>query len=300
MKVYTFNASDGIINLKSLIFRTKRVVSALQSGLNIKIRDDGQWCLREGRGAKKYTGATHSVDPKNSGLFMDGSTLRRVTSVLTTPYTTVEIATMSNDEHMVYESIPGRGIVVSNGTDIGIVLNDVYTPFTDPSEQYKRKMPGGQILAWHGNVLYVARGSYIYHSDPESPGIIDYRNEKEELEGYISLMVPVDDGMYISDSYDTLFYHGATPHDMVSKVVADYPAIYGMNVTVERQFTLDGTTQGTIAYWMSSKGVCMGTKGGEFVNRTIQKYSLSSIPQKGTAFFRNNNGIPQFIGVGII
>jgi len=229
------------------------------------------------------------------------SVLKRITSILTTPYSTINIATMSNNNPMVYANLPGRGIACSNNTDIGIVKNDAYTAFPNTSEQYKRKMPAGQLLTWYNGVLYVASGGDIYYSDPHAYGVIDTRNKKKRFKGYITLMVAVDDGLYISDSYDTFFYQGKDPHNMTAKLVADYPAIYGMYTTVERRLVGSrDPIQGNVVYWQSSKGVCMGTEGGNFVNLIIQKYKLSSIPKKGTAFFRNNNGIPQFISVGII
>jgi hypothetical protein len=296
---YTLNTRKGITNLKDHIFRgADKVISELQEALNVDIAEDGTWSLRPGRGATKYTGAPHSFDPKGSGLFVDASELKRVTSVLTTPYTTVTIATMSNDNDMVYENLPGRGIVCSNGVDIGIVNNDIFTPFPHPNEQYKRAMPAGQGLTYFNSTLYVSKGSEQYFSDPQAYGIIDTRNKKRRFRGYITLQIAVDDGMYISDSYDTFFYQGLTPHEYTVTQVADYPAIYGMSATVERRLVGDGSMQGTVVYWLSSKGVCMGTSGGKFFNLTIGKYGLSNIPYRGCAYFRNNNGIPQFIAEG--
>jgi hypothetical protein len=301
MKAYSLNATEGIYNLKDQIFNSPdAVISTLKEGINVKIDNDGFWYLREGRGSKKYTGVPHSIDKKGSGLFVDASVLKRITSVSTTPYTTITIVTMSNNSPMVYANLPGRGIACSNDTNIGIVKNNTYTAFPTTSEQYKRKMPAGQLLTWYNGVLYVAKGGDIYYSDPQNYGVMDTRNKKKRFKGYITLMVAVDDGIYISDSYDTFFYQGKDPHNMTAKLVADYPAIYGIYDTVERRLVGDGSTQGVIAYWQSAEGVCMGTSNGNFINLTIQKHKLSSIPKKGTALFRNNNGIPQFIGVGII
>ena len=299
MKVYTLNAAKGIYNLKDKVFSTPSL-SFLKQGMNVKIDSDGFWTLREGRGAKKYTGAPHSADPQGSGLFVDASALKRITSTATTPYTTITIATMSNNSPMVYAKLPGIGIACSNGTDIGVVKNNAYTAFPNATEQYQRKMPAGHILTLFNGTLFVARGGEIYYSEPMNYGIMDTRNKKKRLKGHITLMVAVDDGMYISDSYDTFFYQGATPHTMTAKLVADYPAIAGINTTVERRLVGDGSLTGTVAYWQSTKGVCMGTAGGVFVNMTIEKHLLSGSPVKGTAFFRNNNGIPQFIAEGII
>ena len=296
MKAYTFTATKGIYNLKDQIFNTPSI-PFIKEGVNIKIDNDGFWLLREGRSAKKYTGATHSLDPKGSGLFVEASVLKR----LKTDYTAVTIATMSNNNPMVYASLPGRGIACSNGIDIGIVKNDAYVEFADTTEQYKRKMPGGQILTHYNGVLYVARGAEVYYSDPMNYGVMDTRNKRKRFKGYVTLMVAVDDGLYISDSYDTFFYGGATPHDMTSNHVADYPAVFGMSATVERRLVGSrDPIQNSIAYWQSAKGICMGTSGGNFINLTIQKYGLSSVPLKGTAYFRNNNGIPQFIAQGTI
>ena len=271
MDTYTLTAKDGISNLRDIIFR-KPSVNALQEAVDVDIAEDGTWSLRPGRGASKFTGTPHSIDPKNSGLFMNGATLRRITSIATTPYTTISIATLSNSNPVVYASLPGRGIAVSNGYDIGIVKDDRYTAFSTPEMQYKRKMPGGQILTLHSGTLYVAKGNEIYYSDPHAYGIIDTRNKKKRFKGYITMMVSVDDGLYIADGIDTFFYAGTSPHEMTVKLVADYPAIYGMSATVERRLVGDGSIQGAVAYWLSSKGVCMGTSGGNFVNLTIERY----------------------------
>jgi hypothetical protein len=297
MKTFTLNAAGGIDNIKDHIYRNAgKVIPFLKEGRNIDIDDEGFWRLRPGRSAAKYSGSgIHSGDKKGSGLFMEGSVLKQ----LKADYTTMIIATMNSDGAMVYENIPGIGIAISNGTDIGIVKNYNYTAFTNPLTQYKRAIPAGQILAWYNGVLYVASGSDVYYSDAFNYGIMDTRNKKKRLKSYVTMIQSVDDGMYVSDSDNTFFWSGTTPHNFSVKVMADYPAIYGMSDKVEKQLVGDGSI-GITAFWMSKKGMCSGTASGQFTNLTLKKYSITSVPQKGTAFFRYNNGIPQFIAVGQI
>jgi hypothetical protein len=302
-KSYSLTAKDGIFNLKDKIFSSygedgsvtsSSHIGIIKEGENIDIDNDGFWSLRPGRTAKKYTGAPHSLDQQGSGLFVDASVLKRLNS----DYSATTIATMSNNDHMVYAKVPGRGIACSNGTDIGLYYNGAYTAFPAITTQYKRKVPGGQLLTWYNGTLYIARGSDILYSDPQAYGIMDTRNKKKRFKGYITLMEAVDDGLYISDSYDTFFYKGGQPHDMQTSLVADYPAIYGMSAKVERKLVESGE-EGSVVYWLSTKGICIGKSGGKFANETIDKYEISDVPTSGTACFRNNNGIPQFIAPGI-
>lgn len=305
MKTFTLNAKGGIFNLRDLTFRdTREAISVLRSCQNVDIDENGYTTRRVGR-TKIYSGTgLHSIDPNRTGLFMEGAILKRLLS----DDTAKTIATMSNSNPMVYTNIPGRGTVCSNNTDIGIVNEDSFSGFTNPAVQYKRAMPAGHILAYYRGVLYVARGSDIYYSDAHAYGVIDIRNKKKRMKSYVTMIMPVDDGMFVSDSDDTYFWTGSTPHNFTTVKIADYPAIYGINVNVEEQIAKVGvsaefrsSSDGYPVFWESTKGTCAGKNGGAFQNLTIDKYAnASGTPSNGCALFRYNNGIPQFIAVGNI
>jgi hypothetical protein len=216
------------------------------------------------------------------------------------------ITTLSSNSTMRYAEVADK-IFCTNGVDIGYInkYTLAYSTLTLPNKTYKRTMPAGQLIEWYNGRLYVAKGDKLYISDPLYPEAVDIRKGFLRFKGYITLLQSVDDGMYVADGTH-YFIDGEQPEKFKKTFIADYNAVIGTSVVVDPGFIggyineLFGFTPrvGTMAMWLSEKGICLGLSRGQFYNITQEKYTPESVLY-GTALFKVTKGLPQYIAVGV-
>jgi hypothetical protein len=262
--------------------------------------DDSQMVRKRLGKTKVYTGTNLHSLCHVSGVtyFIEGSTLKR----FTTNYSTATVATLSTTERMRYVIIANKAYC-TNGVDIGTLDHSGFTAFNPYltttiklTNAYKEKMPAGQLIAYHKNRLYVARGSKVYISDPANHQVYDVRDGFLNFSGYVTLMCPIEDGMWIADGR-TYWVNGLSPDTFTSTLVANYNAILGSAITVN-QDSVEGKEKTRVAYWFSEKGICRGASGGDFKNLTMNKYNLLNIPKIYSAVFKNANYSSQIVFSG--
>jgi hypothetical protein len=262
--------------------------------------DDTQMVRKRLGRTKVYTGTNlHSLCYVGGvTYFVEGSTLKR----FTTGYSVAVVATLSTTDRMRYAIVANKAYC-TNGTDIGVLDNLGFTPFNPdlsttikPTNAYKLVMPAGQLISYHKNRLYVAKGSKVYVSDPASHMVYDIREGFMNFSGYVTLLCPVEDGIWLSDGR-THWIDGLTPDKFTSTTVANYNATLGSAITVEQNF-VEGKEKTKVAFWLSSKGICRGASGGDFKNLTLNKYNLTNVPRQYSAVFRNSNHSSQIVFAG--
>ncbi len=314
LSTFTLNAKRGLCNLFKEVFSPSPELGNTNDKLwvarNIDIDHTGGHGQRDGQ-TLRYAGTQHSLDPRGSGLYVEGSVLKKLASALTSGTT---LLSLTSNNTMDYST--GAGMTFfTNRFDIGYYKDSVAQLFAFPATptgmsgdgtyrygyeiKYYEVMPAGQLIEHFNGHLYVAKGSEMYCSLPMGFQLFDTRNKKKRFKGYIKLMASVDDGMFVSDSTSIYWLSGGRPEDLTMRKVADYPAIQGAYIQGERSVAGDGIKE-KIVYFLTTKGIGVGTSGGSFTNVTYRKYQLSGTPQYGSALLRESNGIPQFIAVGII
>ena len=304
--IISFDDLRGINTFVDTLRVTKARASAheLVEAVNVDLDITGMVSRRQGY-TSLYSGtAPHSLFSNGDlCLFVDASQLKTFSNSMDSA---TVVANLSSNATMRYVEVVNK-IFCTNGVDIGYLNKDTmsYSTFTVPSKTYKRTMPAGQLIEWYNGRLYVASGSKLYISDPLYPEAVDIRKGFLRFKGYITLLQAVDDGIYVADGTQS-FIDGAQPEKFENKFVADYNAIIGTSVLVDPGFVggyVDGLfgftpKTGTMAMWLSEKGICIGLEKGQFYNLTQEKYTMDSVLY-GAALFKLTNGLPQYIAVGV-
>jgi hypothetical protein len=116
-------------------------------------------------------------------------------------------------------------------------------------------MPPGRAIAWHKGSLLVARGPYLFLSEPYRPGVLNASRGFLSFPAEISVVQPLDDGLYVCA--DRTYWIPGDPLDTVPTVVLPFGALRGSS-------TVDGRdgNGGLAAYWQSPLGVVVARPGG--------------------------------------
>jgi hypothetical protein len=269
----------------------------LVKGENIDLDETGQASRRDGYALKVAGTDCHS-------LFSDGVTCVYVEGdqfkQLYLDYTTSTLRSgLTVGARMAYWAFNER-IYYTNGVIIGYltrgpegVLQD--NVFPDPAVTYKRAPFPGQLLCVYRSRLYVAQGSRLWFSDVAALGRLDLRRGFIQMDGLITLLNPVKDGLYVADG-KTYFLAGAGGQNLTRVMIAEYNAIPGTAAMVDGKLIgPDGLPEKVVA-WTSEKGICVGSSGGEFQNLTLKKYQMG-VYQRGAGLFRQRNGIQQYVAI---
>lgn len=146
-------------------------------------------------------------------------------------------------------------------------------------------LPAGSILGYHKGRLLSAEGPALYFSLPYNMGLyrpaFDYILLPEE----ITLVAPVEGGVYLATASETYFLPGGdlSSADMVK--VANFGAVKG---TMERDpDSLD-------VMWFSSQGPVMGNAAGQITAPQERSVAFPSATH-GASIWRESNGLRQLI-----
>ena len=112
-------------------------------------------------------------------------------------------------------------------------------------------MPPGQALAHYRGSLLVARGKFLYISEPYRYGLYNPRRGFIPLPAEISIVQPCEDGVYVCA--DKTYWIPGDPLNTAPIVVLPYGALPGSTA-----FDIETQT----AYWQGPNGVVIGRPGG--------------------------------------
>jgi len=252
---------------------------------NMDIDDEGKAHRRGGYGSEVASGtAIRSLwANKDICLFLDGTNFMK----LNTGYTTSPLidGLSANDRFCYAEN--GNRVYFSNTEIIGYVdiSNGLPYAFPTPTENYKKKMVGGQILEFYNSRLFAAHGSNLFFSDATIPTRIDQRKNAIAFKSRITMVKAVDDGIYVSDSDRVYFEYGRSPiSEFVEIPKLDFPAIEGMSVSCFRK---DKPTE-KIAYWLAADGYVYAGHNKGVVTRVQKGLYKKTGLTFGSAIVRNS------------
>lgn len=182
-------------------------------------------------------------------------------------------------------NVPAGGEVQTSGSSSGRVLETALLS----------KIPAGEHIAYYNGRLFVAKGSYVYYSEPLHYGLYNPAFNFFAYASDVTMLAATNNGVFVAadvtykitgDSPDSMeqnavFYYGSP------KTEAEYVKATDMGIKEE----------GDCAVWLSDKGFAVATPSGGIINITedrvaIPKYVTSAI------MFRQRNGIEQVIATG--
>jgi len=161
------------------------------------------------------------------------------------------------------------------------------------STQFFGPPPAGQIVrAFNGRSL-VASGSVLFYSEPLAYELFDLR-KNYPFAGDITLVEPMNDGVYLSTS-DALFWlSGSIPEKWEFNDALSYGAILGTTDYCTADMISDGKGNGPVAVFTTTQGICVARDGGQITNITQDRFTIPSAA-KGAGMIRRHKGTVQYV-----
>lgn len=263
-----FNKFTGINNVESDPAALK--LTELTEAENVYITNNNRIVSRPGYLPTFSDTSIHSLTGVGDLLlYNSGATLKyREGGASTT------ITTLSTTHRVRYTYDLVSKIFLTNTVDIGYIENYQYYPLQEPVEFGYRAPKAGHELAFFNGRLFIARGNVVEYTMPFYYNAVNPKANYMPFEGKITLIAPVDDGIYIADTLSTYFVKMEEDMSWSRKLVADYPAIFGTSVVRGDSLTYKMQTPytGFYAIWDSPMGKILGMNGGSAIPLTIDTY----------------------------
>lgn len=162
-----------------------------------------------------------------------------------------------------------RAMTVANGTTSVTYRDDGKEASSPLATGHMAAPPAGQLLAWHNGRIWIAQDNIIWYTNEYAPELIDLDRNFIPLQSRVTLLAPVEGGLFIGTPQETVFILGdPTGPDTRYIRKEEHGPIEGTQVAIDGQSTgLEGLT-GDAWLWTSSAGVCVGGREGQFANLT--------------------------------
>ena len=207
--------------------------------------------------------------------------------------------TYPNTKYRVYiTSVDGEELyqAVEFDADVISYLISDHGEGRQPATQYLSNLPFGYILRAHGSRLYVATNDFVFFSEPFLPHLTNAANGFIPVTGFVTMVQPVETGIFIGDQTGVRFYSGDDPEEFQVKDVSSEPVVYGTAVAVPGEFLPGDMGKGsdTVAIWLAPSGYQVGMPSGEIIRLHTKQVQLPRYVQ-GCAAFSTQDGRKQLI-----
>lgn len=158
-------------------------------------------------------------------------------------------------------------------------------------------MPAGTVTAfWRGRVL-VASGSLLLASRAGQWEFHDVLRDFKQLGSPVTLIQPVDDGVYVGTETELAFLSGTEFDKLVYSPVVPGRVVLGSGVAVSGELISrgEGVGQGSAMICVADRMLVAGFNSGDVARMTEGRYVTDATEVAAT--FRMNGGIPQYLAV---
>lgn len=173
------------------------------------------------------------------------------------------------------------------------------TPGKIAANQHLHRMPGGQLVRiFHGRLL-VARGDTLIFSEPFNFGLTSRRHNFVQFQDDITMVEPVEGGVYVGTSAAVYFLAGAGPGDFVQQVASLNAPALGASTLVPAAAlpdNLESLGDAPCALWLGRLGYSVGMSNG--IVHDVQS-SRIDLPEydAGSMVTYTKNGLVQVVSV---
>lgn len=137
-----------------------------------------------------------------------------------------------------------------------------------------RTPPGRIVRVWMGR-LFVARGRTLYWSEPYQYGLVDPRHNFIQLPRYITMVRPVDSGIFVGTSEGVRFFRGTSPGDLIEQVTGGKPPVPGTDTEIDSSALSGDASNGTrAAVWLASNGFVLASSSGQLYEPQAKRIRL--------------------------
>lgn len=164
--------------------------------------------------------------------------------------------------------------------------------------QFLQPLPVGSIVRSHNARLYVARRRELYFSEAFRFGQHNPWKNYVSFDSDITMIRPVESGMYVSTEHSTYFLRGQDPlaNDFAMTQVHEYGAVRGTDTLVRAgMFSFENLSTGHVAVWWSTNGtMIVGLPNGQVQPLREGELSLPEF-ERGSVSVREYNGVQQLV-----
>lgn len=160
--------------------------------------------------------------------------------------------------------------------------------------------PAGRLLAfWRGRTL-VAKDNVLYASKTAQWEHFDLRRDFKQFSAPITLVQPVDGGIFVGTTEELAFLGGTEFDKLVYEQKVAGPVVLGSGVSIKAEQTAgDGNggnkPQGSAMICIADGSIVTGYSSGN-VTRTTQERYRTTVTEVA-AMFRMNGDIPQYVAI---
>jgi hypothetical protein len=268
---------------------------SLVEAVNVDIDNTYALSSRDGSTLKLSGSDVHSGWARDlSAFFVEGTSLY----LLNQDYSITELlAGLTLGARMSYCQVNDR-VYMTNGSYIGYYSNLSMNSLAAPTATYKVPLPAGRFIAYLKGVLFVAKGKVLYISDALCDHY-DVRTGYRVFENDITMLRPVDDGIYVADGRTWFLVEKRAfaddPAEFKKEPVLDNDAIPYTDININGKDLAEGV-DGNFAMWCSQDGICIGDNKGMVTIKNNDTYHLTH-RAIGAAAVRNSNGITHYLTV---
>jgi hypothetical protein len=160
--------------------------------------------------------------------------------------------------------------------------------------QFMGPMPAGRVVGVFAGRSYVASGRYLWYSLPYEYELCDLRSGFVGFSSDVRTFAPCSNGVFVGSDTETVWLAGKDPLTWDLTTVAAYGTVLGTEVIVPGVQVGDGSANGKVAAWMSTKGLCLGFDGGQMQNVTGGRY-IPPEAREGASLLKIRGGTPQVV-----
>lgn len=288
-KVAIFRSTTGLNNVVDparLGLDLKTGECELAAAYNVDIDQTGRISRRRGL-TQKRSDASHSGFCEGGDcLYVSGGSLYR----LNPDYSREELRSdLTLNMPMSYVQVAGR-VYYSNGVQKGYVPRggadtawDAAAYQGPETRKIYRDPPTGHLLAFFDSCILVAKEGAIYRSERFQYGW--FRRYGFVEAERITMMQPVEGGLFVATANKTFFYEGTNIEQMRRTEIAPFGVIEGtVAKCLGERLGLDAQE---VFLWATPKGLCVGGPGGFFKNLTKHNLVYPSA-NRGCGVVRDN------------
>lgn len=162
-----------------------------------------------------------------------------------------------------------------------------------------RAPPLASLIAYYRGRIYLASGRYLWATELYLYDHVERERNFIQFEHDITMIAPVDDGIYLGTTDAVYFLSGSFGQGMPRQKLMDTGAVRGSSVEVptsEQASAGQALPEAMGVMFLTSSGVCVGAPGGQLVNRTRSRVVFPGITD-AAALYREDQGATSYVAV---
>jgi len=176
----------------------------------------------------------------------------------------------------------------TNGFEKGIISGGVSSVWSKgtyvgpTTHRHFSAPPIGHHLAVFAGRMLISQDNVLWWSEPFNFGLYDLSGSFVQFNTKITLVKPIDAGVFISTEKNTYFLSGTDPKQWTLRTVATYPAIEWTDaIEYLSAADLGIDIPGKVPVWASTEGAILGTPNGNIINLNKKKVIYPEVARSG-------------------